>query len=99
MSDKITLEDVLAVFNSVTPSRRRWVRNRNTMRNEWKELYQVLEKASGRDGGKVVVFDKNWHEVAKKGTTTGAVNKTPKTEKAEEPKKAEAAPAPKTAKK
>lgn len=95
MSEKITLEEILAVYNSITPSRRRWVRNRNELRNGWKELYKVLELASERDGGKVVVFDKNWHEVGKKGSVTGAINKDRKTEddkpevKAEPAKKAE----------
>jgi hypothetical protein len=75
MDQKLTLEDILAVYNSISPSRRRWIRLRNQMRNEWKELYKVLEEASGRDGGKVVVFDPNWHKVADKGGISGAVNR------------------------
>lgn len=76
MDQKPTFEDVLAVYNSITPSRRRWVRLRNQLRNEWKELYKVLEEASGRAPGKVVVFDANWHTLADKGGVRGAVNKT-----------------------
>lgn len=72
---EIKLEEVLAVYNSIHPSRRRWVRNVNALRNEWKELFQILEKASGRSGGKAVVFDPNWHTVADKGSVRGAVNK------------------------
>ena len=75
MQEKPTLEDVLAVYNSIEPSRRRWIRNVNEMRNGWKELFEVLEKASGRTGMKAVVFDPNWHVVDAVGATTrGAVN-------------------------
>ena len=64
---KPTLEDILAVYNSIHPSRRRWYGNTNKLRNNWKELYEILEQASGRSGGKPVVFDENWHEVVDGG--------------------------------
>lgn len=75
--NKPTLDEILAVYNSITPSRRRWIRLRNQLRNEWKELYAVMETASGRTNGKAVVFDPNWHEVADKGSVRGAVNRVP----------------------
>lgn len=64
---KPTLEEILAVYNSIHPSRRRWYGNTNKLRNNWKELYEILEQASGRSGGKPVVFDENWHEVVDTG--------------------------------
>lgn len=73
---KPTLEEILAVYNSIHPSRRRWYGNTNKLRNNWPELYKVLEQASGRSGGRPVVFDPNWHEVAQKGSgVRGAANK------------------------
>ena len=72
----VSYEDILAVYNSISPSRTRWVRNRNELKNRWKELFQILEKASGRDGVKIGVFDPNWHTIAQKGqNASGAVNK------------------------
>lgn len=71
----ITLKQVLLVYNSINRSRRRWVINRNNLRNTWKELFGLLEKASGRDGGKAGVFDPNWHEVVEKGAVSGAADR------------------------
>lgn len=90
MAEAIDLQKVLEVYNSISPSRTRWIRNRYEMRNRWKELFKVLEEASGRDGGKVVLFDPNWHTVGQKGATTGAVNKKVEA-KVEEPKDEEPA--------
>lgn len=72
---EIKLEQILAVYNTVVPSRTRQIRNRNQLKNSWKELFKVLEQASGRDGVKVTVFDPNWHEVGSKGAGTGVVDK------------------------
>lgn len=72
---QITLKSVLMMYNSVVPSRRRQIRNRNLLRNNWKELFQLLEKASGRDGAKVSLYDYNWHEQAEKGGTIGLIDK------------------------
>jgi hypothetical protein len=71
----ITLKQVLLTYNSINRSRRRWVINRNQLRNTWKELFELLEKASGRDGGKAGVFDPNWHEVVEKGAVSGAADR------------------------
>lgn len=75
MDQTPTLEDILAEYNSIARSRRRWYRNRVTLRNDWKELYALLEAASGRTTSRVVVFDPNWHEIAPKGVVSGAVNR------------------------
>lgn len=75
MSEKITLEEILAVYNSIHPSRRRWYGNINKLRNSWPELYKILEKASGRSGGRPMVFDPNWHTVVSKAGIRGAANK------------------------
>ena len=72
-----SLKEVLLTYNSINRSRRRWVLNRNLLRNHWKELYELLEKASGRDGGKAIVFDPNWHEVSDKGVVMGAMDRAP----------------------
>lgn len=75
MDNDISLKDILKVYNSISPSRTRWVRNRNTMRNQWKELFKILEQASGREGMRAGVFDANWHKVTLKGGIPGAANK------------------------
>lgn len=75
MAESTDLQELLAVYNSISPSRTRWVRNRNELKNRWKELFQALEIASGRDGARIGVFDPNWHEVVAIGGTTGAANK------------------------
>ena len=72
---EITYEQVLEVYNSIKPSRTRWVRNRNKLRNEWKELFKVLEQASGRSGTLVSVYDPNWHTYGAKAGTVGVTNK------------------------
>ena len=66
MSD-VTLDDILLAYNNIKPSRTRWVRNRNTMRKEWKELFTILEQASGRSGVAVKVYDPNWHKTSTNG--------------------------------
>lgn len=76
-SENYTLKQVLLVYNSINKSRRRWVINRNNLRNTWKELFELLERASGRDGGKAGVFDPNWHEVVDKGAVSGAADRAP----------------------
>lgn len=68
---QFTLKDILVLYNSVKPSRRRWIQNRNLLRNQWKELFQMLEKASGRDGQKAVLYDYNWHHIVQKDETQG----------------------------
>lgn len=74
MDQEKTLKDILATYNSIAKSRTRWVRNRNNLRNEWKELFEALEKASGRDGRKAEVFDPNWQKLADKGGVRGVVD-------------------------
>lgn len=76
MNSEITLKDILKLYNSVSPSRIRWVRNRNLLRNQWKELFRILEQASGREGNKATVFDPNWHKVTLKGGMSGAANRS-----------------------
>ena len=75
MDYKEIVTRILTEYNSITKSRTRWVRNRKELKNNWKELFEVLETASGRDGRKLVVFDKDWHKVADKGGVRGAMNK------------------------
>lgn len=70
-----TLKDVLMVYNSVVPSRRRWIQNRNELRNRWKELFKLLEQASGRTGDKADLYDYNWHMLADKGGFDGLTSK------------------------
>jgi hypothetical protein len=72
---KNALKELLMVYNSVMPSRRRWIRNRNELRNKWKELFIALEQASGRTGVKADLFDYSWQKLADKGGVQGLVNK------------------------
>ena len=71
---QINLKDILMMYNSVTPSRRRWIMNRNELRNRWKEFFQLLEIASGRTGQKAEILDYNWHKVVDKGGEPGLGN-------------------------
>lgn len=72
---QINLKDILMMYNSVVPSRRRWIWNRNHLRNTWKEFFQVLEIASGRSGQKAEIMDKNWHAIVNKGGEPGLGNR------------------------
>lgn len=81
MADKKTIDDILRVYNSIHPSRTRWVRNRNNLRNQWQELFEALELASGRDGYKLAVYDPNWHMVDNSDGMSSTVNReTPLTD-------------------
>ena len=71
---QITLKDIIMLYNSVKPSRRRWIQNRNELRNRWKELFQLLERASGRDGQKVALYDYNFHKLIQKDDIQGLTN-------------------------
>lgn len=71
---QINLKDILMIYNSVTPSRRRWIQNRNALRNTWKEFFQILEIASGRSGQKAEILDYNWHKIIDKGGEPGLGN-------------------------
>ena len=71
---QINLKDILMMYNSVVPSRRRQIMNRNMLRNRWKEFFQLLEQASGRSGQKVEILDYNWHKVVDKGGSPGLGN-------------------------
>ncbi|MGV9002359.1 MAG: hypothetical protein ACOH18_05405 [Candidatus Saccharimonadaceae bacterium] len=71
---QINLKDILMMYNSVVPSRRRWIMNRNMLRNQWKEFFQLLEIASGRSGQKAEILDYNWHKVIDKGGEPGLGN-------------------------
>lgn len=62
-----SIEDLLEIYNSVRPSRTRWVRNRNDLRNKWSELFVALEKMSGRNGLTATVYDPNWHKLTDNG--------------------------------
>lgn len=62
-----SVEDLLEIYNSIKPSRARWVRNRNEMRNKWGELFVALEKMSGRTGMTATVFDPKWHKLTENG--------------------------------
>ena len=75
MNSDETLQNILVAYNSIARSRRRWIRNRTLLKNEWKELYQVLETASGRNPGRVLVYDPVWHKVAPKGGARGPVDR------------------------
>lgn len=86
-SREYTLEDLLVIYNSISPSRTRWVRNRNDLRNKWNELFIALEKMSGRNGMLATVYDPNWHKLTEVGvrnsgnvpvsTSSGSTKKRP----------------------
>lgn len=67
---------ILAEYNSISPSRRRWIRNRGWLRNNWREFFDLLEAVSGRPTNKIELFDENWHEIGEKAKgVRGAKNK------------------------
>lgn len=73
--DQKEQKNLLAVYNSIEPSRTRWIRNRNEMRNRWPELYEALETASGREPSKMEVYDEKWHMISNEGGIDCAVNR------------------------
>lgn len=61
-------QDVLRVYNSVTISNVLWSRRRHALRNSWPELFELLERASGRDiNGGIIPFDENFHVMSADG--------------------------------
>lgn len=75
MNPEKKLAKILGEYNSIARSRTRWVRNRKNLRNEWKELYQILEEMSGRNPGKLTVFDPVWHQRTNKAGVRGTGNR------------------------